>query len=398
LTERLFRDDPYLLEFDAAVLARREHEGRPAVVLDRTAFYAESGGQPSDAGTLDAVPVVAVIEEGEDILHVLERPIGSTRVHGSVDADRRRDHRQQHHGQHLLSRALVEVAGARTVSFHLGATVSTIDLDRDVGEAAVRAAETRANEVVWECRPVSVKTVSANEARALGVEPPEGTGDSVRIVEAEGFDRQPCGGTHPRSTSEVGVVLVLGRERYKGGSRVRFVCGHRALDACRKRNTVLDGLSGTFSAPIEALPEAASRTVDRLAESDKRVRDLTERALEGEARRLLAEATSSRAASPTTVVAAYDGWPVAELRSLALHLVRLSPCVALLGSRSDKAHLVFAQADGLGHDIPALLRTALADVEGRGGGKGNLAQGAGERLDRLDEALRRAAAALRPNG
>jgi alanyl-tRNA synthetase len=397
LTERLFRDDPYLLEFDASVLSRREHGGRPAVVLDRTAFYAESGGQPSDAGTLDGVPVVEVIDEGADVLHVLERSLEGPRVRGRVDGVRRRDHLQQHHGQHLLSRAFVEVANARTVSFHLGTALSTIDLDREVGEAEARAAEARANEVVWEARPVSVRTLSAEEARALGVEAPAGAGEAVRIVEAQGFDRQPCGGTHPRSTAEVGVVLVLGRERYKGGSRVRFVCGHRALDSCRERNAVLDGLARIFSAPLEALPDAASRAVERLAESDKRARDLLDRALEGEARRLLA-ATPAPAAGPPVVVAAYDGWPAADLRALALHLVRLSPCVALLGSRSDKAHLVFVQSEGLRHDVPALLRSALEHVEGRGGGRGNLAQGAGDRLDRLDDALRRAAGTLAGNG
>jgi alanyl-tRNA synthetase len=398
LTERLFRDDPYLLEFDAAVVAAREHQGRPAVVLDRTAFYAESGGQPSDAGTLNDVPVVAVVDEGQDVLHVLERPLAVASVRGRVDAPRRRDHRQQHHGQHLLSRAFVDVANARTVSFHLGAEVSSIDLDREVGDAETRAAETRANEVVWEARPVSVRTMTAADARALGIEPPPDAGDAVRIVEAEGFDRQPCGGTHPRSTAEVGVVIVLGRERYKGGSRIRFVCGHRALDACRDRNAVLDSLSRVFSAPIEALPDAASRALERLAESDKKTRDLLDRALEGEARRLVAETPPPPAGSPPTIVAVYEDWPVADLRALALHVVRLSACVALLGSRSDKAHVVFAQAEGMGHDIPALLRTALEPLEGRGGGKGNFAQGAGDRRDRLEQALHQAAATLLANG
>jgi alanyl-tRNA synthetase len=398
MTDRLHRLDPYLLEFDGTIIARTDHEGRPAVVLDRSAFYAESGGQPWDTGTLDEARVLAVIEKGSEILHVLDRQIAGVRVHGRVDGDRRRDHSQQHHGQHLLSAAFVEVAKARTVSFHLGAAVSTIDLDREVGEAETRAAEARTNEVVWEARPVSVRTLTAAAARAMGIEPPPDAGDAVRIVEAEGFDRQPCGGTHPRSTAEVGVVIVLGRERYKGGSRVRFVCGHRALDACRDRNAVLDALSRAFSAPLEALPEAAARTVERLAESDRRVRDLTDRALEGEARRLLAETPPPGAGAPLVVRAAYDGWPAGDLRTPAVYLVRLSPCVALLGSRSDKAHLVFAQADGLGYDVSALLRQALEILEGRGGGKGNVAQGAGERLDRLDEALLGAAAGFSRQG
>ena len=434
MTERLYRDDPYLLEFEALVLARREHQGRPAVVLDRTAFYPESGGQPWDVGTLEGldarppeppghgqgsrdaaaeVPVVAVLETGGDVLHVLAAPLAADRVRGRVDAGRRRDHRQQHHGQHLLSRAFVRTAGARTVSFHLGAADSTIDLDREVGDEETAAAETLANEVVWEARPVAARVVSRAEASALGVDPPEEAGNSVRLVEAAGFDVQPCGGTHPRSTAEVGVVAVLGRERYKGGSRVRFVCGHRALAAVRGRGAVLDRLGALLSAPPEALPEAAARVLESLTEANRRGADLLERALEGEARRLLAgmapdafgggegcstsgtASAAPHAVPPALVAVTYDGWTAAELRALAQRLVVLAPCVALLASRGDKVHLVFAQSEGLGHDIPALLRTAAEAVGGRGGGRGNLAQGGGDRLDRLDEALATAAAAVR---
>src|SRR3972149_6945189 len=145
MPERLFAIDPYLLDFEASVQARREHEGRPAVVLDRTAFYAESGGQPWDTGTLGEAPVVAVLVDGDDILHVLDRRLDEARVQGHVDGERRRDHRQQHHGQHLLSRAFVDVAAAATTSFHLGAELITIDLDRLVTDAQTRAAEARAH-------------------------------------------------------------------------------------------------------------------------------------------------------------------------------------------------------------------------------------------------------------
>jgi alanyl-tRNA synthetase len=391
MTERLYRDDPYLLEFDAAVVGRREHEGRPAVVLDRTAFYAESGGQPWDTGTLNDVGVVAVLESGEDVVHVLATPLAGDRVHGRVDEARRRDHRQQHHGQHLLSRALFELHRARTVSFHLGAETSSIDLDRELPEDAIRAAETRANEVVWEARPVRVRTVTRAVAESLGAQPPPEAGDAVRLVEAEGFDLQPCGGTHPRSTSEVGVVLVLGHERYKGGMRVRFVCGHRALAAFGSRAATLAHLGVLLSAPLEGLPAAARKLLDQLAESEKRTEDLRERALAGEARRLW-DAAPDR---PAVVVAAYDGWSPEDLRTLANDLVALGPCVALLGSRSDKAHVVFAQTEGLGHDVPALVKAAAEALGGRGGGKGNIAQGGGPRVEALDAVLARATEAVR---
>ena len=400
VTERLYRADSRLVEFDARVLERREHEGRPAVILDRTAFYAESGGQPWDTGTLGDARVVAVIEAGDDVLHVLDRPLEAERVHGVVDAQRRRDHMQQHHGQHLLSRAFVEVAQAATTAFHLGSVDTTIDLDRTVGDEAARAAERRANDVVWEARPVRVSVLTAEDARVQGIEPPDGVSAGIRIVEADGFDRQPCGGTHPRSTSEVGVVLVTGLERYKGGTRVHFVCGDRALRAFVSRQAALERLVSTLSAPIEELPEAAGRMKEDLAAAERRARALLSRALEGDARRLLSEAHGKgpppTPAAPAIVVATLDGWPADELRGLAQQLVALAPCVALLASRSDKAQLVFAQSDGLGHDIPALLKTAVEELGGRGGGRGNLAQGGGERVDRLDAALARALAAVAP--
>jgi alanyl-tRNA synthetase len=400
MTERLYASDSYLLEFDATVVGRREHEGRPAVVLDRTAFYAESGGQPWDTGAIEDARVVAVIEDGTDVLHVLDRPLAAERVHGRVDVDRRRDHMQQHHGQHLLSKAFVEVARAETIAFHLGSETTTIDLDRFVGEEQARAAERRANEVTWEARPVRVSLLSAAEARAQGLEPPDGVETDVRVVEAEGFDRQPCGGTHPRTTAEVGVVLIIALERYKGGTRVSFACGHRALAAIARRRAVLDRLVSTLSAPLDALEATAQKAKDDLAESERRARGLLERALEGEARRLLAEARGEgpapTPASPLLVAAAFDGWSPNDLRVLATRLVALAPCVALLGSRADKAHLLFAQSEGLPHDVPALLKAAVEHLGGKGGGRGNMAQGGGERLDLLDEALARARETVRP--
>jgi alanyl-tRNA synthetase len=308
-----------------------------------------------------------------------------------VDATRRHDHRQQHHGQHLLSRAFVEVAQAETVSFHLGAETCSIDLDRVVGEAEVAAAERRANEVVWQSRPVTVKTMGRDQARALGVEVPDEAGEEVRIVEAEGFDRQPCGGTHPRSTAEVGVVMVLGHERYKGGTRVQFACGFRALGQARARGATLEKAGAVLSSSAAAVPEAAQQLKDQLAAAQERASELVGQAIEGEARRLLA------AARPPghPVVAVLAGWPAADVRALALKLVALQPCVALVGSTADKAHAVFAQSDGLPHDVPALLQEAMRAIGGRGGGRGNVAQGGSDRAEGLAQAIEAAARRVR---
>jgi alanyl-tRNA synthetase len=393
MTLRLYRDDPYLLRFEAAVTARRQHQGQPAVVLDRTAFYAESGGQPWDTGSLSGVPVVAVIEHEGEVLHVLGAPLGTDLVLGIVDAPRREDHRQQHHGQHLLSRAFVEVAEARTVSFHLGTEVSSIDLDREVTAEVMTAAETRANEVIWSGRPVSVRMVSREEATALGVTVPAEVEGAVRLVEAEGFDLQPCGGTHPRNTAEVGVVVVAGSERYKGGSRVRFLCGHRAVAAFRSGRTVLDQLASLFSAPVRGLTEAATKTKGEVADQSKRLRAFQAQAVETEARRLFAGASGT---PPAVVIAAYEGWPPADLRTLAQALVALGPCVAFLGSRAEKAYVTLSQSEGMSHDLSGLLQEALRQLGGKGGGRGNLVQGAFDPTIPLAPILEGLAARIRP--
>jgi alanyl-tRNA synthetase len=303
---------------------------------------------------------------------------------------------QQHHGQHLLSKAFVELAQAATVAFHLGGEDTTVDLDRFVGQEQARAAETRVNDIVWQARPVRIASLTAAEARAQGLEPPEGVESGIRIVEAEGFDRQPCGGTHPRTTAEVGVVLLTALERYKSGTRVHFVCGGRAVEAFARRRAALDELVAGLSAPIQELPAAVQRLKDDLAASERRARGLLERAIDGDARRLLATAQGS--GSPAVVVATLEGWPAEELRLLAARVVALAPAVALLASRSEKAQLVFAQSEGLTHDVPALLKAAVETIGGKGGGRGNLAQGGGDRLDKLDEALARARAAVSAGG
>jgi alanyl-tRNA synthetase len=384
VTDRLYQTDPYLVTFDARVVARRTYEGRPAVVLDRTAFFPEGGGQPWDQGRLDAAGVSAVVESGGEILHVLDAPLAADQVRGQVDWLRRRDHMQQHHGQHLLSRALVVEAGAATMSFHLGAEACSVDLDREVSAGGLATAVAAANDVVWAGRPVQTAVLDRAEALARGVTVPAEAGDAVRVVDVEGFDRQPCCGTHPRRTSEVGFVLALDHERYKGGTRLHFACGHRALATAHRHGALLRELAGRLSAPVAGAGEALERLQAQVAEGEKRAKELTERLVDSEAARLAA-------AEAPVVRAVYEGWDPADLRQLALRLVARRPCLALLGSRAGKAHLVFAQSDGLSHDVPALLQRAAQSLGGRGGGRGNVAQGGSERAEGLEAALEGAA-------
>jgi alanyl-tRNA synthetase len=237
-----------------------------------------------------------------------------------------------------------------------------------------------------------VRVVTRAEAAELGVKAPPDAGDEIRLVDAEGFDLQPCGGTHPRSTAEVGTVLALGSDRHKGGCRVRFVCGRRALAAAATHGALLDRLGGLLSAPLEGLEDALRRALEKTTDAERRARDLLARALTAEAHLLLGAASGS----PAVIVERRDAVAAEELRTLASSLVAAGPCVALVGGVQDgKAQLVFAQSEGLPHDVPKLLRTAVELLGGRGGGRGNLAQGGGDRVEHLDEALAAAAASVR---
>jgi len=234
MTERLHYDDAYLLRFSARVVEHTQWEGRPAVVLDRTAFYATGGGQPHDTGILDGVGVVDVVERESDgaVVHVLAAPLppGTVDVEGEVDRARRLDLTRQHTGQHIISAAFVEVLGANTVSFHLSADYATIDLDRSplTAEDLARV-EDLANEVVMENRPVISRFVSRDELPALTLRKPLAHAGPVRIVEVPGFDCSACGGTHVRATGELGLIKLVRAERRGTESRVEFLCGGRAL-------------------------------------------------------------------------------------------------------------------------------------------------------------------------
>ena len=306
MTERLYYTDAETLAFDARVTESANTGGQPSVVLDRTAFYPTSGGQPFDTGTLGDARVVDVIDEGERIVHVLSMPLEpGTLVHGVIDAVRRRDHMQQHTGQHVLSAAFDRLFGSQTVSFHLGAEACTIDLAKALPAADVERAVDEANRVVWEDRPVVVRFASADEARAAGLRKESQREGELRLVEVADFDLSACGGTHVARTGAIGIIAVTGSEKVKGGLRVSFVCGRRALDQLR---LLRDAVSGSLRA-LSVLPAELPDAIRRLQADGKALRKRAAElqvALAGqEAERLLAQAAQDE--PPMVVAAVMDG-------------------------------------------------------------------------------------------
>jgi alanyl-tRNA synthetase len=397
MTKRLYMEDPYVTAFDADVVGTRETDDGPAVVFAETYFYPESGGQPFDLGTIDGAPITKVIETDDDtVLHVVERLPRASRVHCEIDETRRRDHMQQHSGQHILSAAFVEEVDANTTSFHLGAAVSTIDLDRwPLTDDDVARAERAANDVARRGVAIRTRVVTGDEARALDLRKPPPGGESIRLVEVDGFDNQACCGTHPRSTSEVSPIAVRAFEKFKDGTRVEFVCGDRALADYHETVSRVRSLASVLSSSEAELVDTATKLQAERKAMGKELGKLKRRALLADAESWMDKA--EELAGRLVLVEHVDDLGPGELRTVAQKLVEKPGRVILLGSvAGGRAHLVFARSRDVDADMNAMLRSAAEAVAGRGGGTPEIAQGGGPDVEGVPQALATARKLLVP--
>ncbi len=385
MTERLYYTDSYLRDFSAAIVGRSADN--QTVYLDRTAFYPTSGGQPFDTGLLGGIPVVDVIDEDGRIAHRLAAPApAAAQVACAVDWARRLDHMQQHTGQHLLSAVFEECYGLRTVSFHLGPESATIDLEGIPADAAILAAvERRANEVVWEDRPVTIEFCEAADAQGLR-KPSEREG-TLRIVSIDGLDRSACGGTHLRRTGEIGAVLLRKTEKIRQATRVEFLCGRRAIRRARADYNALARAAQLLSTPLDDVPAAVSAQLEafRAAEKSCKKLEVDLAACQG---RELYDATAPGADGFRRVTRRLDRGSPDALRAIAQNFTAREKAVFLAAIAEPPSVLLAVSADS-GIDAATSLKQALTAAGGRGGGAARMAQGSVPTRDALEEILRR---------
>jgi alanyl-tRNA synthetase len=386
VTERIYYLEPACAAFDAVVLRAFAHEGRPAALLDRTAFYPTSGGQPFDTGLLGGVAVLATIDAGDDIVHVLASPVAEgQQVRGEIDWPRRLDHMQQHTGQHVLSAAFDRLIDNRTLSFHIGSETATIDLARQLTPAEVERAVDEANRIVWEDRAVSIRFVSAEEASQLPLRKEPAREGPLRLIEVEGFDLSACGGTHVARTGAIGIIAALNTERFRSGMRVTFVCGGRALRMLRTYRDAVAGAVRVLSvAPFE-LPAAVEKVHVEAKDLRKSLSRMQESLASHEAAKMRAGVAADRhtaslanpVMTPDPIVRVLDGWDAAGLKAIASALIGDAGTVVVLVSTSQPAQVVVARSSDARVDANLVLRQLLERFGGRGGGKPDLAQGGG---------------------
>ncbi|MCP4538230.1 MAG: alanyl-tRNA editing protein [Chloroflexi bacterium] len=384
MTEHLYYGDSYCAHFSARVIEQLTWEERPAVVLDQTAFYPTSGGQPADWGTLGGIAVidVAVRELDGAIVHILAHDLVDVEVDGKIDWPRRFDHMQQHTGQHILSAAFEQLLDADTVGFHLGAEMCTIDLSvARLEPAAVIPVEELVNQVVWENRLVDTRFISPDDLAALSLRRSPTVVGPIRIVDIADFDVNPCGGTHVTRTGEIGLIKIV-RLEYRGDeTRVEFLCGKRALYDYRSRNQMIGQLTDRLTVGYWELDQAVERLQIEGKRLRKNLRRARKRLLKTEASELAETAIAlADESGPRRVVCKIwertDEKSPEDLRDLAQGLVQHQDVLAILaGVGEERTHLIFAKGSEIDLDVATLFRDACTQLGGKGGGRPNWAQG-----------------------
>ena len=377
MTTRLYYTEPYRTTFDATVTSCERRQDLFALRLDHTAFYPSSGGQPFDTGTLGDARVVDVVDEEEDVVHLADRAIDTgARVSGAIDWARRFDHMQQHTGQHVLSAAYDRLFGVRTESFHLGVAAATIDLHREVTPAEIRDAENEANRIVWEDRPVSIRFVTAEEAAALPLRKEPARAGSLRLIDVQDFDLSACGGTHVARTGAIGTIATASWEKLRGGTRIEFLCGGRALARFREWRDALSAATRHLSVTPPDLAAAIERLQGDAKSQQRALRTLQEQLAAHEGRALAGRAEP--VPQGLAIADALDGWDAGSLKTLAVAATVEAPSAAVvLFSRTMPAVVVVARGAESQVNAAAVLKALITRFGGKGGGKPEIAQGGG---------------------
>ncbi len=385
-TKRLYFDDPYRVEFEAKVVQREAHGDRPALILDQTCFYPESGGQPADKGAINGVNVIGVLEKGERIIHLLEEDVSEKEIKGIIDWPTRFDHMQQHSGQHLLSQSFFELLEGETLSFHLGDESSTVEIDiREIHEEELENIEMRANEIIFQDREIKVYFVPEGEIKKIPLRKPPQKKGLIRVVEIADFDYSACGGTHCRRTGEIGIVKILRSERIRNNLRFDFLCGHRALKDYSLKNRMLRQLADQFTVREQEVFSSVEKVVSDSKFQKKKLRKMQQKIAQYEAQEIIGKAEEQ------VIKDFLVEKTVEEAKFLALNIIRREEFVVLYALKKEKrGHLILAASENLNLDLRELVPLLSPLIKGKGGGSPSLVEMAGEKTEDLELALDKA--------
>lgn len=394
MTERLYYDNAYLTEFDGCVLACRENGAHFDVLLDRSAFYPTSGGQPFDTGTLGNAQVIDVNVIDGDVWHTVTQPLTpGTTVHGCIDWPRRFDHMQQHAADHMIASALHRLMGGVTIGLHISGDMSTIDVSMPGGatrlsDEDIRRIEDDVNERIQRNVPVRCWFPEAEELAALPLRKPPTVDEHVRIVAIGEDEMVACGGTHPATAGQLGLVKIVSVTPARGKMRVAFLAGARAMADYRRVSEAAHQTAGMLSTGVENLAASVSALQEKLRAAEFELVRLRREQLLNQVAQFIAEAEALPGGA--RLIARFVDADAMLLRDLASKLIEAPGMIALLGAMNgDQAIYVFGRSTDLNVHMGTLLKESALPYGGKGGGRPDFAQGGGSReiLDAARKAL-----------
>ena len=385
-TKRLYLESPYKVEFEAQVVEKVIWEQKPALILDQTCFYPESGGQPCDKGTINEVEVLKVLEDEARIIHLLAEDISSDKVTGKIEWQTRFDHMQQHSGQHILSQSFHELLGAETLSFHLGEAVSSVEMDlRKISEEEVENVERRANEIVFQDREIKCYFIPEEKIESVPLRRPPKKKGLIRVVEVSDFDFSACGGTHVRRAGEIGLIKILKLERIRNNIRFEFICGKRTLEDYLWKNRILRELSTRFTVNEGEILSSVEKLSSDLKSQKRKGKKMQEKIAQYEAQEII-QGTKEK-----IIKELFVGKTPEEVRFLVLHIIRKGDFVVLFGLKGEeRGHLILACSENINIDMREIVPLVSPLIKGKGGGRPSLVEIAGEEIENLEQALERA--------
>ena len=370
MTEKLYYSE--LKECEATVLSCVEKDGKFLVKLDKTIIFPEGGGQPSDLGTIDGALILDAREDGEDVVHVLDRPLEAGKgCTVRLDLSRRLDHSEQHTGEHILSGTAWRLFEAKNVGFHMAEDYCTLDLDKFLDADALALLESEANFAVRRNVPVYAEVMDRAKFDSITIRKKSDVkSDEIRVVfigEGGEVDSCTCCGTHCARSGEVGYIRIADSQKYKGGTRIWFSCGGRAVREANALCRELSELARSYSTSREELPAAVKKQSDELSMAKRELKARTQTLCD-----TIAEANTDEAA-----VLLMDGFSANDVKMLTESLVKKNARVALVfGQSGDTLNYRALRRDGEKLPMNELIQAVNGLVNGKGGGSPAFAQGA----------------------
>lgn len=375
-TQKLYYFDSYLTEFQANIIEILPYQDKYAIIMDKTYFYPESGGQPSDIGTINSVSISYVIEQENKILHIADNKLELGPVSCKIDWDKRFYSMQQHSGQHILSACFYKLYQGETSSFHIGKDTVTIEIDIESFNADMaELVEEMANSMIYNNHIISTDIVDKEKLTLLPLRKQPKVTSNIRIVDIEGCDCSPCGGTHVKATGEIGIIKIKRWEKLKNSHKFEFICGIRALKDYRYKNTLVNKLGAYLSASEQDVEKAFLKFTEDYKGLQKQVSQFRNELVTYDAHSLMEQSIDIGGLKVISKI--LENRDFNEIKLIAQIIVSNPSKIALLATSNEGSQLIFTRSDDAEINMNNLLKSILPIINGKGGGSSKAAQGGG---------------------